>query len=133
MTVQSIHHMNLRIAHSELRTVRDFYCEVLGLTEGWRPPFASNGYWLYANDAPIVHLVAMSPDEQPRARPGGAIDHVSLRCVDLDGTLDQLRARDIEFSISEVPLLGDTQVFFKDPVGVGVELTFEKARDNVVD
>src|SRR5687767_295529 len=133
MAVHSIHHVNLRVARSELRQLRDFYCEVLSLTEGWRPPFDSHGYWLYANAAPIVHLVEMRPEEPPRARPGGAIDHVSLKCTNLDQTISHLRSRGVEFAMAEVPLLGDIQLFFKDPAGTGVELTFEKAQANVVD
>jgi len=125
MTIQSIHHINLRVASSEIRGLRDFYCDVLGLTEGWRPPFISRGYWLYANDVPIVHLVESLPDEAPRARPGGAIDHVALRCADLEQAIARLSARQIQFSKSEVPVLGDIQLLFCDPVGSVIELTFQ--------
>lgn len=122
MHVHAVHHVNLRIAPGEIRALRDFYCDVLGLREGWRPPFASKGYWLYAGDAPIVHLVETSPGES-RAR-GGAIDHVSFRCTSLEGAKTQLQRRGIEYSITQVPVTGDTQIFLHDPVGTGVELTF---------
>ena len=120
--VHAVHHVNLRISPHEIRVLRDFYCDVIGLREGWRPPFASRGFWLYAGDAPIVHLVETSPGEsRPR---GGAIDHVSFRCSNLEETKADLQRRGIDYSITQVPVTGDTQIFLHDPVGTGVELTF---------
>ena len=120
--VQAVHHVNLRIAPDEIRALRDFYCDVLGLREGWRPPFTSKGFWLYAGDAPIVHLVETSPGEVRRR--GGAIDHVSFKCTNLEATKADLQRRGVEYSITQVPVTGDTQIFLHDPVGTGVELTF---------
>ena len=57
MSVLSLHHVNLRVSALELQLLREFYCDALGLSVGWRPPFKSNGLWLYAGDIPIVHLV----------------------------------------------------------------------------
>jgi catechol 2,3-dioxygenase-like lactoylglutathione lyase family enzyme len=120
--VHAVHHVNLRISPHEIRGLRDFYCDVLGLKEGWRPPFASKGYWLYADEVPIVHLVETSPGEtRPR---GGVIDHVSFRCTNPRETESALQHRGIEYSITQVPVTGDTQIFLRDPVGNGVELTF---------
>lgn len=122
MPVHAVHHVNLRIAPHEIRALRDFYCDVLGLEEGWRPPFASKGYWLYAGGVPIVHLVETGVGEtRPR---GGAIDHVSFKCTNLDETTAQLQRHGIKYSVTHVPVTGDTQLFLHDPVGTGVELTF---------
>ena len=122
MHVDALHHVNLRIAPARIRSVRDFYCDVLGLKEGWRPPFASKGFWLYAGDAPIVHLVETSPGES--RSDGGAIDHVSLKCTNLEETETHLKRCGIQYSVSHVPVTGDTQLFLRDPLGTGVELTF---------
>lgn len=123
MGILSIAHINLRVSPDQIREVRDFYCKVLGLTEGWRPPFASRGYWLYAADAPIVHLVETSADESAHSR-AGAIDHVALQCSDYEGTIARLQECGVSFKTSRVPEVGDIQLMFKDPVGVGVELSF---------
>lgn len=123
MGILSIAHINLRVSPDQIRDVRDFYCKVLGLTEGWRPSFASRGYWLYAADTPIVHLVETSPGESAHVR-AGAIDHVALQCADFEGTISRLQECGISFKTSRVPDVGDIQLMLKDPVGVGVELTF---------
>lgn len=123
MSILSIAHVNLRVPRERLRELRDFYCVVLGLREGWRPPFTSLGHWLYAESEPIVHLVEMAPGEARELR-SGAIDHVALRCTDLEGTVAHLEKCGVSFMSSRVPELGDIQLLFKDPVGVGVELSF---------
>lgn len=123
MRVLSIAHINLRVPPDRIREVRDFYCKVLGLTEGWRPRFASRGYWLYVADAPIVHLVETSPGESANLRTG-AIDHVALQCIGLKETIARLQECGVSFRTSRVPDVGDIQLMFKDPVGVGVELSF---------
>jgi catechol 2,3-dioxygenase-like lactoylglutathione lyase family enzyme len=128
MAVQLLHHVNLRVRPEHIRKLRDFYCDVIGLTEGWRPPFKSSGYWLYAGDSPVVHLVQKGPDE-PR---GGvdygkpAIDHVAFRCSDSDAMAARLREHGIAYAISEVPELGDLQFLVHDPLGNGVELSFDR-------
>lgn len=120
MPALALHHVNIHAPRSELTRVRDFYVEVLGLAEGFRPPFASFGYWLYAGDQPVVHL---SADE--RASAGrGAIDHVAFACTDLDTMCEKLDSLGIRYSLSEVPGQGIRQVFFPDPLGNGVELSF---------
>lgn len=129
MPVQSIHHVNLRVGPEELLELRFFYCDVLGLTEGWRPPFASRGYWLYADSLPIVHLVERSPGE-PEHRGVGVIDHVALRCSKLNETLAHLRDRGIEFSVTQVPVTGEMQVLLHDPIGTGIELTFSERKSD---
>lgn len=123
MSILSIAHVNLRVPPERIRELKDFYCAVLGLSEGWRPPFASRGHWLYAQGEPIVHLVESSPGESRELR-SGAIDHVALRCTDLEGTVARLQKYGVGFATSRVPEVGDVQLLFKDPVGTGVELTF---------
>jgi catechol 2,3-dioxygenase-like lactoylglutathione lyase family enzyme len=119
VTIQAIHHVNVRARAEDVARLKQFYCEVVGLQPGWRPPFASNGYWLYAQDQPVLHLV--ESDE------GGAgqcpIDHVSFRCSDLAPVIARLKERQIAYRTTQVPVLGDTQLFFRDPLGLGVELT----------
>ena len=126
MPIDAIHHVNLRAPADELKTLRDFYCAVLGLTEGPRPPFRSAGYWLYADGHPIVHLSEMRSGETlvEVSQRQSAFDHVAFRCTDLEGTLARLKERGIRHLLEKVPLVRQTQVFFEDPSGIGVELNF---------
>src|ERR1700682_970160 len=45
------------IEPSDLERTKDFYCEVLGLENGDRPPLDFPGYWLYSGGAATVHLM----------------------------------------------------------------------------
>ena len=129
MAVEGLHHFNYRAPAAELRAIRDFYCDVLGFIDGSRPPFHIPGHWLYAGNLPIVHLIEMSAEQSlaPVEERQSALDHVALRCTDLEGMLARLRAHDIPHSSMKVPGTGATQVFCKDPTGMGVELNFGSA------
>jgi catechol 2,3-dioxygenase-like lactoylglutathione lyase family enzyme len=41
---------------ADLDATRDFYCRVLGMREGPRPPLGFPGYWLYLGDTPVIHI-----------------------------------------------------------------------------
>jgi catechol 2,3-dioxygenase-like lactoylglutathione lyase family enzyme len=125
--VHTILHINIRVPAHELALCRDFYCDVLGLRVGPRPPFESNGFWLYAGAAPVVHLVQMSaPQAAPEVSHGGSVlDHVAFGCSGLQAALGRLQRHGIAYTISQVPVLNQTQVTVKDPAGVGIELSFE--------
>jgi len=126
VVVQSIHHFNIRAPAAKLAQVKEFYCEVLGLQEGWRPPFASQGYWLYAEGQPVVHLVQSREDEGAAAEDQRtALDHVAFRCSGLELLLARLQSRGIAYQVSRVPSLTIRQVLVRDPVGTGVELSFD--------
>ena len=119
MTVSGLAHVN--IATSRLEETRAFYVNVLGLSEGPRPPFKSRGYWLYAGKHPIVHLVVaigLSP-----ALPGAWINHIAFGTTDAEAFAERLKDHGIDFEISIVPGTGDTQLNFSDPAGVRLEVT----------
>ena len=75
MTIRGIDHIN--IATTKLKETRDFYVDVLGLTEGERPPFDFEGHWLYAEGFPIVHM-QLSPREVTSSTSSG-LNHASRR------------------------------------------------------
>ena len=113
--------MNVRAPVTEIAKLKDFYCEIVGLRDGWRPPFESRGYWLYAGPHPVVHLV--EGGDGTGSASGGGVDHIAFRCSDLAPMIERLRSRGIEFQLSQVPSLGDQQLLFRDPLGIGVELS----------
>jgi catechol 2,3-dioxygenase-like lactoylglutathione lyase family enzyme len=45
------------IEPSDLEKTKDFYCDVLGLENGDRPPLDFPGYWLYSGGVATVHLM----------------------------------------------------------------------------
>jgi catechol 2,3-dioxygenase-like lactoylglutathione lyase family enzyme len=129
MFIHAILHINIRVPADKLALCRDFYCNVLSLRVGPRPPFESNGFWLYADAAPVVHLVQMSATETASEVSHGrsALDHVAFGCSGLETALGRLQQHGIAYTISTVPVLNQTQVAAKDPAGVGIELSFEAA------
>lgn len=122
MPVSGLHHINFRAPSATIEALRRFYIDVLGLEEGMRPAFGSQGYWLYAGSHPVVHL---SLPRGPAAEGGrGTIDHVAFACEDLDAMRARLDARGIDYRVAQVPAVKQIQVFLNDPAGNGVELNF---------
>jgi catechol-2,3-dioxygenase len=123
MAVLGFNHYNLRAQHDVLETLRDFYVDVIGLTPGFRPAFASSGYWLYAADQDILHLTEAPEDEYRPARGHNTFDHVAFTCSDAESFRRRLLSFNVDFT-SEVGPGGQLQLFLKDPAGNGIELNF---------
>lgn len=122
MTIEAIHHVNIRASAADIAKLRQFYCEIVGLRDGWRAPFPTRGHWLYAGENPLVHLVE-SADEAAGTAARGGVDHVAFRCTGFAPMIERLRSSGIEFKLTQVPSLSDQQLLFRDPLGIGVELT----------
>ena len=98
MTGYHLNHINIRTA--DLEATRDFYAEVFGLEEGFRPPFPTPGYWMYAGDQPIVHISPCDPESPARTNPdgmGNGLDHFAMWGSGLADQLATLDRRDIEY------------------------------------
>lgn len=124
MTIHGLAHVNFRASEAMIARVREFYVDVVGLSEGPRPPFRSRGYWLYAGDHDLMHLTidpAMSGDTPAGT---GWLDHFAFAASDLDGTLARLDAANVTYDVDRVPSSGEAQVFFRDPAGMAIELNF---------
>jgi len=128
MSVVGLNHFNITAPAELIDEVRDFYVEVLGLTVGDRPNFARRGYWLYAGDKPIVHLVVC--DEKDVRTSGGAapsmVGHIAFSSKGLREFIERLKALRVEYGVVEVPSRKQVQIFIRDPVGVVVEMNFEE-------
>lgn len=102
-----------------------FYEQVIGLRVGERPQLSFPGVWLYAGDVPIVHIIFGKPIP---GRETGAVDHLAFTATgDIRAALADLRRHGVEFSSRVIDRTGVTQVFFRDPDNVGVELNFAPA------
>ena len=47
MPATEINHINLRSDRETMHKLRDFYCDIIGLTVGRRVASMSYGYWLH--------------------------------------------------------------------------------------
>lgn len=124
MPITGFKHYNLRADRAMLDALRDFYVDVVGLQLGYRPPFASHGYWLYAGTQDVLHLSEATRGEQRAAGAINTFDHAAFSCTGLPETVARLRRLGIRYASADVPLAGQHQLFFTDPAGNGVELNF---------
>jgi catechol-2,3-dioxygenase len=124
MSAVAFNHYNLRAPRELLDELKNFYCEIVGLVQGQRPPFESFGYWLYVGDQCVLHLSQAAPDEVRRTDVATTFDHVAFTCTDRVQMEAHLKQRNIPFRAGRVPALGISQLFIKDPAGNRVELSF---------
>lgn len=124
MPVTDFSHYNLKGSRALLDELRTFYCEVVGLTLGPRPPLQSFGYWLYAGERAVLHLSEERPGEARGRSPSATFDHAAFACTDRRAHEETLSQRGIAYRVAEVPQTRQVQVFFSDPAGNGVELNF---------
>jgi catechol 2,3-dioxygenase-like lactoylglutathione lyase family enzyme len=132
--VQALEHVTIRCA--QLQRTRDFYVELMGLTEGDRPNFPFRGHWLYLGAIPVVHLVEASDSAGawgrdiviPKAEDGtGSFDHVAFRGDDFAAMRARLQKAGVTFKERVVPSGALSQLFVPDPEGVLVEINFRNA------
>ena len=120
------------VLSDDIDRTREFYCRVLGLCVGERPPLEFPGYWLYAGETPCVHVadrrsylvhaawLGLSvPHEPPGA---GSVDHIAFNASDYDELSERLQQAGVDAVRNSVPAVGLRQVFFDDPNGVRIEI-----------
>jgi catechol 2,3-dioxygenase-like lactoylglutathione lyase family enzyme len=115
-------HINIRAPRGLIDRVRAFYRELLGLVEGPRPDFGSEGHWLYADGQALIHL-SVGPGG-PESDSPGHLDHVAFQSGGLDAFRARLESMEVPFRTNHIPELDMTQVFFTDPAGIGIEVNF---------
>jgi catechol 2,3-dioxygenase-like lactoylglutathione lyase family enzyme len=106
-----------------LETVRHFFCHIVGLTDGARPPFSFEGHWLYQDGKAIIHLIK-SNSSHPLAKTPSRIDHIAFRVdseTEWNKLIERLQVDAIAYQASEVPATGERQLFVVPTPGVTVE------------
>lgn len=144
MAIRKLGHYSIRT--TDLEASRRFYTGILGLKEGFRPPFKFPGIWLYRGgdeaDFGVVHIIGIDPadpqglkdylgDKDAASLSGtGVVDHVAFLATGLEDMRARLAAEGRPFTERTVPSLGLFQVFITDPSGVTIEMNYphEEAR-----
>lgn len=138
MGIRKLGHYSIRTG--DLEASRRFYTGILGLKEGFRPPFKFPGIWLYAGgdeaDFGVVHIIGIDPhdpqglmdylgDKDEAALSGtGAVDHIAFLATGLEAMRARLAAAGLPFTERTVPSLGLFQLFLTDPSGVTIEMNY---------
>jgi catechol 2,3-dioxygenase-like lactoylglutathione lyase family enzyme len=122
--ILSINHIQLVAEKDLVLKLRDFYCDVVGLTEGFRPAFERFGFWLYIEDKDVLHLITPKEGDD-RSPQKSSFDHVAFKTADYQSVLKKLRALNISFDEKPIPGMAAHQIFLRDPAGNRVELNFD--------
>ena len=130
MPLENLNHV--LVLTRDLEATRDFYVDVLGLEDGYRPPFPFHGHWIYLGERAVVH-VAENRDylgKPDRVQGGsadsttGSIDHIAFEATGLKAMIAKLEKHGIDTHHRRVPDLDLHQVFVHDPNGVRIELNY---------
>ena len=133
MPLEKIDHYAIRTLKME--ETRHFY-EGLGLKSGPRPEFPFPGYWMYAGDTPVVHLVGIDPNNPEGLYNylgvadvnfldgSGSIDHLAFSASEPNKLKITLSQNKVKYREREVPNLGLLQIFVEDPNGITVEINY---------
>ena len=119
--IRALDHVNIRTA--DLAATKALLVDVLGLTEGWRPPFPFPGAWLYAGDQDVVHLVQVDTPAADSA--GSSLDHFAFDIADYDDALARVEQTGLKFRATTTPGTSVKQIFVRDPNGVTIELNWK--------
>lgn len=104
----------------DIKKMTSFWTSILGLTNGYRPPFPFAGAWLYSEKQPLIHVAQV--DEV--VDKNGAISHVALEGDNYPNLISNLRDYAVNYAERDVPLTGERQVFVQGPDGLTVEMIY---------
>ena len=122
--ILSINNIQLVAEKDLVLKLRDFYCNVVGLTEGFRPAFERFGFWLYIEDKDVLHLI--TPKEgDGRSPQKSSFDHVAFKTTRYHDVLKKLKSLNISYDEKPIPGMTAHQIFLRDPAGNRVELNFD--------
>jgi catechol 2,3-dioxygenase-like lactoylglutathione lyase family enzyme len=131
MSIGALEHV--LVLADDIEATRDFYCSVVGLSVGDRPPLAFPGYWLYAPGASgscvhvaerrayAAHAAGLGLSVPQRCEGSGPVDHVAFSAQDWDAVIDRLGRCGVASVTNNVPG-GPRQAFIEDPNGVRIEI-----------
>jgi len=134
MPLTELHHCSIRT--TKLPETRDFFVDILGMTDGERPPFDFPGHWLYVGSSPVVHLIGIDADhpdglieylgnkDVATLDGSGAVDHIAFNSTDPAALIALLTEKDIPYQERKVPDMDLFQIFLKDPNGVVLEINY---------
>ena len=127
MSVGMLDHYN--VSTRKLGDTIRFYEEVLGLTNGPRPPFNFPGAWLYSAGHPVLHLNDISSTDRQQPADSGVIDHVAFGSRGFEAIKQHLTGKGVSFRVNQVPNSRRWQIFLTDPNNVMIELNFDVANE----
>jgi len=100
----------------------------LGFEEGERPNFPFDGYWLYSEGKPVIHIFgggARFRDEENMGRsrhPKHIVDHICFASDDYAAVMQTIKRHGFEYSSNVVPQSNIAQIFLRGPENLIIEI-----------
>jgi catechol 2,3-dioxygenase-like lactoylglutathione lyase family enzyme len=126
------HMQHFMVLAKDLEKTRAFYCDVLGLTSGPRPPFRFKGLWIYAGEVACIHVADRASYDQTsrtEANPAdavdhgsGSVDHIAFAATNCDELTASFTRHGVPYRTTQVPGKDLRQLFVFDPDGVQIEI-----------
>jgi catechol 2,3-dioxygenase-like lactoylglutathione lyase family enzyme len=118
------------VLSKDLEKTRHFYCDVLGLHTGPRPPFDFDGLWIYVGDVAVVHVAGQASYEQTgrlkeaagERHGSGSVDHIAFAADDYDELVARFERHGVKYRSTRVPASDLRQLFVFDPDGIQIEI-----------
>jgi len=129
-TMPITHMQHYMVLSKDLEQTRHFYCDVLGLRTGPRPPFDFDGLWIYVGDVAVVHVAGQSSYEDTGRLTGvaverhgsGSVDHIAFAADNWDELVASFDQHGVKYRASQVPGRPLRQLFVHDPDGIQIEI-----------
>ena len=127
MSVGLLDHYN--VSTRKLDETVQFYENILGFTNGARPPFNFPGAWLYSAGHPVLHPNDISQTDKQQRPDSGVIDHIAFSSRGFEATKQHLVSQAVPYRVNQVPNSARWQIFLRDPNNVEIELNFESKNE----
>src|SRR5882724_2525065 len=125
MELSLLDHINIQT--TDLERTCWFYESILGFHRGFRPEFPFPGAWLYLGDKAVIHLIGLTPKDDPVPKGSGSINHVAFNGTGIAELIDRAKRAGVKHSIHDVPGMALRQLFLHDPNDIMVEINFTGA------
>jgi catechol 2,3-dioxygenase-like lactoylglutathione lyase family enzyme len=120
------------VLSKDLEKTRAFYCDVLGLRTGPRPPFKFEGMWIYVGDVAAIHVAgrasyddtsrtALNPAD-PIKHGSGSVDHIAFAATNYEELTASFERHGVKYRGTTVPDSNLRQLFVFDPDGIQIEI-----------
>jgi catechol 2,3-dioxygenase-like lactoylglutathione lyase family enzyme len=117
------------VLSKDLEKTRAFYCDVLGLRTGPRPPFDFEGLWIYVGNVAAVHVATQTSYEVSgrveaagKRHGSGSVDHIAFAANNYDELIASFDRHGVRYRATQVPGSDLRQLFVHDPDGIQIEI-----------
>ena len=118
------------VLSKDLEKTRRFYCDVLGLRIGPRPPFDFEGLWIYIGEVAVVHVAGQASYESTgrlkdmvaERHGSGSVDHIAFAADNWDELVASFDIHGVKYRATVVPSQPLRQLFVHDPDGIQIEI-----------